>query len=68
MDPKLIRQWQGILRDFLIAFCGVFLLVYEAVWAPAVSWELVSAALTCFGLPAALRVDLKRKGDTEDEK
>lgn len=60
-----VQRVQRILRDLMITFVGAFILVYETVWAKEPNWELIGAALTCFGLPPALRVDLRRKGDTE---
>lgn len=65
MDPKIVRQWQGIIRDTLIVLVGAFLLIYEAVWAREPDWQIIAAALTCFGLPPVLRLDL-RKDKEED--
>lgn len=66
MNPETIKQWQRIFRDLTIVLVGVFILVYETVWAAVPNWELIAAALTCFGLPPALRVDLRRKGENGD--
>lgn len=67
MDPRIVRQWQSIFRDTVIVFVGAFILLYETAFARVVDWQLIAAALTCFGLPPALRVDLRRKGEKEDE-
>jgi hypothetical protein len=66
VDPVLIKQYQGIFRDAAIVLVGSFILVYETVWSLAPNWELIAAALTCFGLPPALRIDLRRRGVEEE--
>jgi hypothetical protein len=67
LTPDLARQWQRVFRDTAIVFVGSFILVYETVWAAQVSVPLIGAAITCFGLPPALRLDWRRNGkDTDD--
>lgn len=66
MDPKLAAQWLGILRDTVIVLVGAFLLVYEAVWAKEADWQIIAAALTCFGLPPVLRLDIRNGKKTEE--
>lgn len=61
MTPDVVRQWQRIFRDTVIVLIGMFMLVYETVWRESPDWQIIAAALTCFGLPPALRVDLRRK-------
>lgn len=67
MDPAVIRQWQSIFRDTLIVVVGAFILLYETMFARIVDWHLIAAALTCFGLPPALRVDLRKRGEKEED-
>lgn len=67
MNPEIVRQWQRIFRDTAIVCVGSFILVYETVWAASVSVPLIGAAITCFGLPTALRLDSRRNGN-DDEK
>lgn len=63
MDPDVAKQWVRIFRDIAIVFIGVFMLVYETVFRHEADWEIVAAALTCFGLPPALRFDWTRDED-----
>lgn len=67
MTPEVIRQWQRIIRDTLIVIVGTFILVYETVWARDPNLELIVAALTCFGLPTALRLDLRDRDIRDKE-
>lgn len=65
MDPEAVRAWQRIIRDTVIVLVGAFMLLYETIFARPADWQIIAAALACFGLPPALRLDLRR--DKEDQ-
>ena len=55
--------WIRIFRDVAVAVVGIFMLVYETVFAPNPNVELIGAGLALLGLPPALRLDLRTSSE-----
>lgn len=63
-SPEEYRAWIGVVRDAFIVGVGVFMLVFETAFARAPNPYLIGAGLTALGLPAAIRLDLRKKSET----
>lgn len=62
MSEEKARAWIGIIRDAALVSIGTFILIYETVNIHARNPYIIAAGLTCFGLPATIRLD-RRKTD-----
>lgn len=67
MTPATVRAWQRIFRDFVITVVATFILVHETIADEAPNWYLIAAALTLYGIPPALRLDSRKRGDNDPE-
>lgn len=54
------RQWK-LVRDVIIVVVAVFILVHETLSSAAPDEKLLAVALLMLGIPAALRVDERRR-------
>lgn len=61
MDQEAVRFAQGILRDLVLVCLAVFMLVHETVEDSSPDPLIVGAALTLLGVPAAVRLDDRRR-------
>lgn len=67
MTPATVRAWQRIFRDFVITVVATFILVHETIADEAPNWYLIAAALTLYGIPPALRLDSRKRGEDDSE-
>lgn len=65
--PDEYRAWIGVLRDAALIVVGIFMLIYETAFVVPNPY-IIGAGLTALGLPAALRLEVKRKPDDEPAK
>lgn len=68
MDPVGWEAWVRVTRDVLIVITGTFILIYETVFVVNPNIELIGAALGLLGAPAALRLDLRGRGNERGSK
>lgn len=60
-DPDDYRAWIGVVRDAATAAAGIFMLVYATALEPSPNPYVIGGGLAALGVPAALRLDLKKK-------
>lgn len=61
-SPDEYRVWIGITRDGVLVAVGTFMLVFETIFKDVPNPYIIGAGLTALGLPAAIRLDLKKQG------
>lgn len=61
MEAEQVDVWIGILRDALIVALATFMLVYETAFQSQPNVEVMAVALALFGVPGALRLDLRTR-------
>lgn len=66
-SPDEYRAWIGVVRDAFIVAVGTFMLVYETAFVSNPNPYLIGGGLTALGLPAAIRLDLRKKNVGADE-
>lgn len=64
-DPEIARQWVRVVRDLLIVGVGAFMLIHETVVTGDPNPYLLAGGLTALGLPPALRLDERRRKDSD---
>lgn len=61
MDKDAVKFWQGVLRDTVVLVVAAWILVHETLEDSSPSPLLIGAAITLIGVPAAARVDIRRR-------
>jgi hypothetical protein len=59
-------SWIARARDIAIVSVGTFMLIYETVFVINPNAYLIGAGLAALGLPPALRLDLRTRGDRRE--
>ncbi len=69
MQPERLAAWISILRDIVIVFLAAFMLVFATTWIhdPTVLAIVIGGGLALLGVPAALRVDSRRRNTDEGQ-
>ena len=64
MTPTAVRQWQGIVRDFVCLTVGASILIFETL-KRSPDPLMVGAGLTLVGIPPVLRLDRSRSEEED---
>ena len=70
VQPEKLTPWIPIVRDFAIVLLATFAIVFSIIWItdPTRLGLVLGSGLSLLGVPAALRVDAKRrKNEGEDD-
>lgn len=66
MSLEELRRLQRVVRDIVTWIVGVFILLYEVVWAAVPNPLLIGVGLVALGLPSAIRLDGRGGGSSDD--
>lgn len=61
MSPEALHAWVRVARDAAIIVIASFMLAHETLTEREPNIYIITAALALFGVPAALRLDERRK-------
>ena len=65
---QAVRAWQRIIRDFVLLFLGMYIVLHETMQTGEPRIALLGIALVMLGLPPVLRAYSSLNGERPDER
>lgn len=66
VEPETVSKWFPVYRDFAIVTVGLFMLIYETIFAVP-NPLIVAAAGAALTLPVGFRIDARRRNGSDDD-